>query len=135
MKSNSCSVACPIRFENLDTFFHPCVVFFDRSALSLKVCIKQVENLLGYQCNDVVVVPPGKTFPLLKTNFLNPHPVAASIYYDMFYHHGFGSRNFECRSVHVNDYYKKCPSVDSLTSQILSNPDSFIWKIKGGKFI
>lgn len=133
MEGKSCSSACPIRFENLDTFFHPCVIFFNRDALSLSVGIKESKNLIYYEFEEVVVSPPGRTFPLLRTNVLSPHPVAASIYYDMFYHHGFGSRDFQCRSVHVNDYYLNCPGLDSLNKQFFSNPRSFVGKLRGRK--
>lgn len=130
MRLNSCCVACPIRYENLDTFFHPCVVFFSREEENIRMGVDQITNLLGYSCDELVVMPKKKTFPLLKTNVFSPHPVASSIYYDMFYHHGFGSRDFRCRSVHINNYYKE-KSVDLLTSQVLSEPVRFISKLMG----
>lgn len=133
MESNSCSAAAPIRFENLDTFFHPCVVFLGRGALSTEVLVKPVENLLGYSCDELVVSPPGKTFPLLRSNVYSPHPVAASVYHEMFYHHGFGSRSFFCRSVHINRYHVSCGNLDELTGSLFANPDSFISRLKGSK--
>jgi len=135
MDENLCSAACPIRFENLDTFFHPCVVFFDRKALPMDIGLKPIENLLGHKCDEVAVDPHCKTFPLLKTNLFSPHPVASSIYFDMFYHHGFGSRDFNCRSVHVNNYYPDVTHPDSLTRSLFSNPKSFISKLMGKKIL
>ena len=135
MDHNSCSASCPIRFENLDTFFHPCIIFFDRKALPLDIGLKPIENLLAYKCDEVVVKPNCKTFPLLKTNFFSPHPVAASVYYNMFYHHGFGSRNFICRSVHINNYYSNATCPNNLARSLLANPKSFIAKLMGKKII
>lgn len=132
MKLNSCHVACPIRYENLDTFFHPCVVFFSKEEENIKIVVNPITNLLGYSCDELVVMPTKKTFPLLKTNVFSPHPVASSIYYDMFYHHGFGSRDFRCRSVHINHYHKE-KSVEVLTNQVLSEPERFISKLMGKK--
>jgi len=135
MDENLCSVACPIRFENLDTFFHPCIVFFERNALPLDIGLKPIENLLGYKCDEVVVNADCKTFPLLRTNILSLHPVAASIYYNMFYHHGFGSRSFSCRSVHINNYYANSELPDSFSQPLFSNPKSFISKLMGKKIL
>lgn len=135
MDDNFCSVASPVRFENLDTFFHPCVVFFDRKAVPLDIGLKPIENLLGHKCEEVVVRPNCKTFPLLKTNVFSPHPVAAAVYYNMFYHHGFGSRSFFCRSMHVNNYYSDAICPDILAKSLISNPKSFISKLMGKKTI
>jgi hypothetical protein len=131
MEDNDCSVSCPVRFENLDTFFHPCVVFLDRNSLPLDVGLKTTVNLLGHKCDEVVVAPSSKTFPLIKTNIFSPHPVAASIYYDMFYHHGFGSRSFACRSIHVNNYYSDATCPEKLAASLLSNPKSFLSRLMG----
>lgn len=134
MKSNSCLAACPIRFENLDTFFHPCVIFFDRNA-NIDVSLNLTSNLLQNQFEEVTVNPNCKTFPLLKTNFLNFHPIAASIYFDMFYHHGFGSRNFFCRSIHLNRYHSYNYFLDKITNELMSNPSLFINKLRGKRLM
>ena len=138
MKLHSCSISCPIRFENLDTFYHPCTIFISGNDINVDVGIKPIANLLDYRCNEVIVESSEKIFPLIKTNFLNPHPMISSIYFNMFYHHGFGSRNFYCRSVHINNYYeehKLLNNFDNLTKNIFENPKSFINKILGKKLV
>lgn len=135
MESNSCFAACPIRFENLDTFFHPCIIFFDKKAKDLDVSIELKSNLLENQFKEVVVNTGCKTFPLLKTNFLSFHPIAACIYFDMFYHHGFGSRNFLCRSVHLDRYHSYNYFLDKITNELMSNPYLFINKLRGKRLM
>jgi hypothetical protein len=136
MRDNSCSTACPIRFENLDTFFHPSVIFIERSAEWIEVSIRDCSNLLGHLFREVVVDPPGKAMPLLKTNVWSPSPVVSTIYSDLFYHHGFGSRDFLCRSVHSHGYYRLDEAhLSGLTDDFFSRPRSFIGRLMGGKIM
>ena len=44
---------------------------------------------INYQSADM----RDRVFPLLRTNQYNVHPVACGVYYDMFYHHTFGSEH------------------------------------------
>lgn len=90
-----------VRTENFDTFIHPsCVYCVDRS---IKFQISQVVNLLGDSFHELIGVGT-KYFPLLRTNRINHHPVAFGVYYDIFYHHGAGSRIAEFRS---DGYYNR----------------------------
>ena len=63
-------------------------------------------------------------FPLLRTNRRNPNLLAAGIYYDIFYHHGCGSRPFYMRTM---SYYNEI-GIDSekLKKQLFDDPDKFI---------
>lgn len=136
IKDSNFNIACPIRFENLDIFYHPCVVFFNRQgSYELSFNYSSMKNLMNYECKEFMVNSKnGKVFPLLKTNKYSPHPIISCIYYDMFYHHGFGSRDFFCRSIHINKYYKKDnDSPNELTNLIFENSESFLIKLLGKK--
>ncbi|MHA1290888.1 MAG: hypothetical protein ACTSPB_26175, partial [Candidatus Thorarchaeota archaeon] len=102
--------AAPVRTENLDTFPHPSAVFFTREELpDIKIDGNVHINLVGDKVSDVSVTSDGITnngincYPLLKTNNCSPHPVYASIYGDIFYHHCAGSRG---AGVRCGDYYR-----------------------------
>ena len=44
---------------------------------------------INYQAEEL----RSRVFPLIRTNQYNVHPVACGVYYDMFYHHTFGSEH------------------------------------------
>lgn len=95
-----------VRTENFDTFIHPsCVYCVDRS---IKFEISTMTNLLGNSFSELIGVGDGY-FPLFRTNKINYHPVAYGVYYDVFYHHGAGSRYMGFRS---DRYYNpKCADI------------------------
>ncbi len=89
-----------VRIENFDTFIHPsCVYCVDKS---IKFNVSKITNLLGESFDELIGVGDGY-FPLIRTNKVNYHPVAFGIYYNLFYHHGAGSRGCEFRS---DSYYR-----------------------------
>ena len=71
--------------------------------------------------------------PLMRTNCVNKHPVAAAVYHHLFYHHGAGSRNFEFR---VMDKYGYCDHwwnkngdeklAEQLRTDLFENPEKFM---------
>ncbi len=95
--------AAPVRSENLDTFPHPCVVY-TRDPSALLFGRITTLNLLGDAVTDVACLAK-ECFPMLRTNRYNIHPVLGSIYLNLFYHHGCGSRTFAMRSMQ-NGYYR-----------------------------
>lgn len=100
-KLNQASI---IRPENLDIIAHPSMMFFLRSGFAnFRPSLVKFFNLLGIQHTDITC--NAKFFPLIRTNYLNLHPICAGIYYDMFYHHGAGSRFPIYRSTDIDKYY------------------------------
>ena len=129
--------AAPIRTENLDVFPHPCSVFFPKSSLSdLDFGFTPSKNLLGNSNSDVgSALTMDGCYPLMKTNYISPHPVYASIYGDMFYHHCAGSRG---TGVRCADYYRHMISLPQqrkiylkITQQLRKNPKKFIDALRG----
>lgn len=96
------SYAAPIRYENLEAYPHVCFVFVPKEYLS-----NISENITRYNgkadnfAENFKIkkqdlgshLPISTVFPLLRSNKLSIHPSMYSIYYDMIYHHGCGSRD------------------------------------------
>lgn len=125
------SFAAPVRTENLDTFPHPCALFTTDPKF-LRFAGDWNENLVGWTTRDIVCAgDTDEWFPLLKSNRVNKHPLLGSIYYDLFYHHGAGSRKFNMRSLYYYDsVIHAYPSAESLFEELKSDPESFITSIR-----
>lgn len=124
--------AAPIRTENLDIFPHPSAMFFNKNGIhNFNPMILDTINLLGKTHRDNSC--PASFFPLLRTNKVNVHPICAAIYYDMFYHHGAGSREVLFRSTDIDKYYEY-PNHRSwaaeATRQLIADPHNFINRLK-----
>lgn len=129
--------AAPIRTENLDVFPHPSAVFFPKESLpDLDFGFFKTTNLLGNNGSDIGSgLEIDDCFPLLKTNYISPHPVYASIYGDCFYHHCAGSRGAGIRCA---DYYRHMITMQQqkkiygkVTEQLQKRPKSFINQLRG----
>lgn len=145
MTEHDKQMAAPVRTENLDTFPHPCAFFMTREGLydpRLDFANAQTGNLLGEPFPpDVGARMNGMTdtvLPLLRTNVVNVHPMAAGIYHHLFYHHHAGSRNFNCRVIDRYKYYdhwydrmEQTAHVHSLEKKLFRNPERFIKKLTG----
>jgi hypothetical protein len=94
--------AAAVRVENLDFLPHPCITY-TRDPSTLNFSPKAGYNLLRLPISDISCTAPD-CFPLLRTNRQIVHPVLASIYYDLFYHHGCGSRAVQMRSLDSGYY-------------------------------
>lgn len=136
--------AAPVRTENYDLFPHPCAFFMSREFLDLaNFDFRQSPNLLGIWVSDVGAAMPKIAggaqvwHPLLKTNYTVPHPLYASIYGDLFYHHCAGSRGlgFRANSYRCYDHlfdrraHKKIYS--RVTAQLQARPREFIDGLRG----
>jgi hypothetical protein len=105
------SFAAPVRTENLDLFPHPSAMFILPQAVRsgiLNPALAPVKNLLGMEVDDVggaMREHLDDLLPLMRTNMVNVHPVAAAIYHHLFYHHGAGSRHFAFRVLKKFGYY------------------------------
>lgn len=118
-------VSCVVRYENLDTWPHPCVFLFNRQA-KFEIAFDQIDNMLGYKCDEFNIKIHGDYFPLIRTNRYNPHPIISGIYYNTFYHHGAGSRSFYNRAIHINQYYDDPHNEKVLYDKIMSKPEEYI---------
>lgn len=132
--------AAPIRYENLDRFPHPCAFFCDSEAIKDERINFELgfsgQNILNETVRDVgnAMLPLlPEILPLIRTNRVNHHPIAAGIYHHLFYHHGAGSRNFEFRLI---DKYNYCehwwsPAQDDVLAEqlrelLFDNPEEFL---------
>lgn len=139
------TIAAPIRYENLDMFPHPCVVYMNDKGLNnigLSFDYAMVDNLLGDKIDEVgglMVKITKYILPLLRTNRVNLHPVAGAIYHHLFYHHGAGSRGFDFRLLKKYEYYNHWIDNknqekfgDDLMVALISDPNSYIDKLMYG---
>lgn len=137
LSSNDFEVSACVRYENLDSFAHPCVVFMKRSYLE-KALFKfdDCTNIIGYTCPEVHF-DCKEFFPLIRTNRVNLHPIMYGIYYDCFYHHAAGSRNVFIRSIDLNSYYDPDDQVSPLErfESIKKSPDLFVNKLMNKKSV
>ena len=146
MISHNKNIVAPIRFENLDLFPHPCVVYFNKKGLEnpgLNFDYAKVKNLMGDEIEEVggnMQKIIQDVFPLLRTNKVNMHHVAAGIYHHLFYHHGAGSRGFQFRVQKEYKYYdhiglddnEEILYGDKLINALINDPESYIDKLMYG---
>lgn len=127
------NVAAPVRYENLDTFAHPCAFFFNRSALkSLRFGMNFFDGYL--EKYREVSSNITEFFPLIRTNKLNYHPVLFGIYWNIFYHHGAGSRDLRFRSTDIKYHHQTCKveaMEENVFRQLELNAKNIIDKFNG----
>jgi len=137
--------AAPMRAENYDDFPHPSAVLMARNVVEWADFggSNKYYNLLGQSVNDVGCgMDQGKRsgrlwLPLMKTNMWSPHPLFASIYGDLFYHHGAGSREPGIRlaGLGVYDHILKRQDhrkiYNRVTRELKRDPDGFIGRLRG----
>lgn len=126
-------VAAVMRYENLDTFAHPSAFFATRSAAERLVFgyFNQV-NILGIPFRDTSSNVTS-FFPLVRTNYKNPHPILCGIYGDTCYHHGAGSRSVDFRLFGCG-YLKEKPHVEQLErrlfASLVDDPFGFVGSLR-----
>ncbi len=136
--------AAPMRVENFDTFPHPSAFFMKAEFLdSVNFGFERAANMLGLGVSDVGAAMPQYVdkrqiwYPLLKTNYLSPHPLYASVYGDLFYHHCAGSRGLGFRANsfgfygHILERQQHKQIYNRVTAQLLSRPRRFIDNLRG----
>jgi hypothetical protein len=132
--------AAPIRFENLDSFPHQCALFIKGQAIQDPFDFTpdmRYQNLLKQRHLDLSTgLSTEHLFPLVRTNRYNVHPILAGVYYDMFYHHGAGSRKAMIRSMWSSDYYHHMvpdhfDQEEVLFRELAKNPVGFIARLRG----
>lgn len=139
------TLAAPVRTENLDLFPHPCAFMILGDAVEdARIDFRTLaptRNLLGVEVADVGGALQSMNdllLPLLRTNAVNLHPLAAGIYHNLFYHHGAGSRAFEFRSIKRFGYYAHFAAGDPpevveqrLFRELTRDPERFIATLTG----
>lgn len=139
------TIAAPIRFENLDLFPHPCVVYITQKGIvnkEINFSYAKVKNLMGDDINEVgglMTKVTSEVFPLVRTNRINLHPVAAGIYHHLFYHHGAGSRGFEFRILKKYSFYDHWINSEDdvefgaeIMDALVKNPEEYIDRLMYG---
>jgi hypothetical protein len=125
--------AAPARVENLHFFPHPCV-HYTADADLLDFNVPDETNFLGEPFFDIASsAPRAAWFPLIKTNRVSPHQFLAAIYYDMFYHHGCGTRPFGMRPTTIRYYdhfWPRCDDPLVLFDRIMAERDKFVQSLR-----
>lgn len=125
--------AAPARTENLDVFPHPSAVF-TTDAECLAFGVRQSTSLIGTEVKDIICTAPRSLwFPLVKSNRVTVHPVLSTVYYDVFYHHGCGSREFGTRAVCAGYYDHSLPGYPSdreLMQDLQRDPARYIARLR-----
>ena len=139
--------AAPMRTENLDLFPHPCALFIKGEHVQNdwwdfgRIKENEIKCINGSKTKDmgtgfVREVKNKKVyFPLIRTNFVNYHPILGAIYGDTFYHHGGGSRVPFFRS---GSYWEKVSGKHYELGQnaykyLSKNPDKFVQMLRGSE--
>lgn len=135
-KMGDLKFAAPYRVENLDCFPHPCAFFIRGKHVhdeELNFVPSEVRSLIGKDVKDVGCgIPTDNCYPLIRSNFVNLHPVFSAIYNHMFYHHGCGSRSLLTRSIlhgyfdHYLDEDFHLYKMENLINQLEDNSQGFI---------
>jgi hypothetical protein len=129
-------IATVLRSENLERRLHASVLFTKPEALRFLAFDRKMEiDLVGSNEHDICIEyfkeRLEQVFTLVRSNQFNIHPVVCGVYYDMFYHHCFGSgREFNLRS---KDYWNfiETPDMQQLTEELMKSPHEFVYKLAG----
>lgn len=129
-------VAAAARYENLDTFAHPCVFYVKKQAAKgLRFGMFTQKNIVGLPFEDTSSNITS-FFPLIRSNRLNYHPVLCGIYWNAFYHHGAGFRNLGFRLFY--SYFNKNRNVASmetkLFNELVGDSDRFLQDLSLTRF-
>ena len=134
-------IAAAVRIENLDVFPHPCVMLIRGEAIHenwLNLGVGRTRTLLQAPIEDnCCSIPLEKCYPLLRSNVHSHHPMFATVYNHMFYHHACGSRDLVPRCV-VAGYYdhyihreEHIRIKNGLFDRLIADPEGYIAKLTG----
>lgn len=147
-----CDIACAIRCELLETRLHASILYAKPESLPhLNFSNGYIDSdgprkcLLTGRDDQGIFLPhyegPGRdrVLPLLKSNRHTEGLLVGSVYYDLFYHHGAGSRLRQTRAraywKHLanKEYWKRKAEDDgrALKQSLLERPDETIAKLAG----
>ena len=135
------TVAAVLRPENLETRLHASVLFCKPEVLPLCFYFGGTgADMLSYTEQDVGIgdFQENRTdvFPLIRTNQFNIHPVSCGVYFDMFYHHAFGSptlaTRFRCEIKDYSTHYSGCMTdFPDLHQKLREDPFGFVSRLAG----
>jgi len=143
MDNHQKSVAAVLRTENLETRLHASVLFCNPEALdNLDFFFGQTgSDLLRYEEQDVGIGDyqdelRGEVWPLIRTNKINIHPISCGVYFDMFYHHAFGSPSSATKfRAELRDYSTHysgdMTDFPALHQRLQDNPFVFVRRLAG----
>ena len=125
--------ASPARVENLHCFPHPAVLYTSDASL-IDFEVEEGMNFLGEAFVDIACSGTrSEWFPLIKTNRVSPHQFLAAIYFDIFYHHGCGTRPFGMRPTTIRYYdhfWPRCDDAVVLFDRIMAERDQFVQSLR-----
>jgi RimJ/RimL family protein N-acetyltransferase len=141
LKNYGKKMSMAIRYENLEQRLHSSVLFItgkNLDILSFDVSNKGL-NLFGNTERDIRPVRFDKellsiTFPLIRSNRVNYHPLWCGVYFDSFYHHQCGTPLPQGRTMNGDAYWggmTKNIKHDELTQQLINDPINFIRPLVG----
>ncbi len=147
MKDNWYSA--PIRTDNLDITPHPCALFIKGQYIKehlfffRRPSVAGIFNFIGEEVHDIGTGFKTRVnnkqvfYPLMRSNFLNVHPMLAAIYGDTFYHHGAGSRMPWFRSTNywqrlIPEHYRYGLNAYDM---LMEDPDRFIDQLRGKSYL
>ena len=140
LKDKSYEIAIALRSENLERRLHASVLFIRKPFLdNVRFDVGDIGgDLLGGREVDIHLPhyedPKGRkrAFPLIRTNQYNIHPLCCGIYFNMFYHHGSGSRRYNMRGIdYWEDAVPEICEVDGFAEALFRNPENFVWGLAG----
>ena len=134
-------IAAAVRTENLDVFPHPCVMLIRGDAIRerwLNLGVGRNRSLLQTPVEDNgCSIPLEKCYPLLKSNVYSHHPMFATVYNHMFYHHACGSRDLMPRCVlqgyfdHYIPFEENVRVKNELFERLIADPEAYLAKLTG----
>ena len=145
MDKNNKSIAIALRPENLETRLHSSIVFMKSEV------IPELKFNHGYEDSSVIgrdllhmeeldvgiadfqEEKRDQVFPLIRTNKINVHPISCGVYFDMFYHHAFGSPTSSTQfriDIRGYNHYSDNDFPD-LHERIRSDPFTFVRRLAG----
>jgi len=141
-------IAIPLRFEHLEQRLHACILFCLPAAvnnLDFKHRGMPGGDLLGLNEIDTTIGHyqdkyRNRVFPLLNSNQRKVHPLMCMVYYNMFYHHGAGSRSASYRGTAnywdavLDGYVVNTPpnqQQQAFTEQLFADAPKFISYLRG----
>ena len=133
-------IAIALRSENLEQRLHASVLFIRKPFLdNVRFEVGDVGcDLLGGRESDIhlphyeEMKGRKRAFPLIRTNQYNFHPLCCGVYFNMFYHHGSGSRKYNMRGIdYWDDAVPEVCEVHDLADGLFRNPEKFIWQLAG----
>jgi hypothetical protein len=136
-------VSASVRAENLETRLHVSIVLADQRGIrNLKFVRMHSNTLMGttIKIPDIHVSPYDEekrmqAFPFMRSNKINVHPFFCAVYFDMFYHHGCGSRLSRFKSAGYWDRMREDTTIEDLNIQLrdrlFTSPGKFVGELAG----